>query len=375
MKNYLENYKTNLIEGKINSGKTTGIIFKEVNRAIENKENLLLLDLNEEYYRQYSNRLKNDGYDIITINLSDPTKSNNYNPFTLPCYYLKNNNTDKCFELIEKISCRIFNEENMGNNATDPFWNNTSADLFTGMSLLTIKEASPDEVNIGSISTVIDLIAKKYKDSNLIKMYLDKLEPTNPIYVTASSTVYAPRDTKDSILSVARQLIRNYCLRTNLLALISKTNFDLINIGKNKTAIFLILKDDNKNINNIANMLIEQVYYLIKENNLPFNIILDNIDFINQLNCLYNMLNNPLKNVKTIIATRNFNELKDIYPKGTFTNITNKITIQNDKVLNNNSESLLELTKIIDNPIAYPNTDLNPKFFKAEEHLIKLLDK
>lgn len=372
MKNYLENYKTNLIEGKIDSGKTTGIIFKEVNQLIKNDENLLFLDLKQEYYKQYINQLQEKGYEIITINLSDPTKSNNYNPFTLPYYYYKNNNIDKCFELIEKISYRIFTEEDEKNNI-DPFWTNTSADLFTGMSLLTIKEAKEAEVNLGSISTVMDLTTKKDQDSNLITMYLNKLEPTDPIYLSASSTVYAPRDTKESILSVARQKIKNYCLRTDLLALISKTNFDLLNIGQKKTAIFIILKDDNKNINNFANIFIEQVYHLVKENNLSFNFILDNIDFINQLNCLYNMLNLPLNNVKIIVATRNLSELKANYPIGTFSNVINKITVENNQVLHNDSKEPLELVKIAKTSVTYPKTNLNPEFFKAEEYLTKLL--
>lgn len=33
-----------------------------------------------------------------------------------------------------------------------------------------------EEINFGSISSCIDLIAKKYKDSNLITMYLDRLD-------------------------------------------------------------------------------------------------------------------------------------------------------------------------------------------------------
>ncbi|MEG1506384.1 MAG: type IV secretory system conjugative DNA transfer family protein [Clostridia bacterium] len=363
MKEYFKNSKTNLVSGKIDSGKTTGVMFSEVKRIIENEENLLVLDLKSEYYQEYYNTLKDKGYEIAVINLADSLKSNNYNPLTLPFEYYKNNQIDKAIELIEKLAKRIFEDNNVEG---DPFWANTSADLFTGLSLMIMKEAkSVDEVNIGSVSLAMNL-----NDNTLMKDYLSKLNANDPIYITASSTIYAPNETRGSILSVAKQKIKSYCVKPNLLALLCSTNFDLLNIKDKKTAFFVILNEDNIDTNDIANIFVDQIYYLIKEKNIGFNILLDNIDFIHKLDSLYSMLNIPLAKVKTIVATRNIDELKTMYPSGTFNNIITNIKIKGNKVIRNDEEEeVLICTDNKKHAATYPITNLKTMFFKVDEYL------
>ena len=64
-----------IIEGNISSGKTTNTLFPIVDKIIEQKENLLILDAREEYLHQYQEKLKENGYQTIIINLREPDKS------------------------------------------------------------------------------------------------------------------------------------------------------------------------------------------------------------------------------------------------------------------------------------------------------------
>lgn len=371
MKENLKLSKTTLIEGKIESGKTTGIMFNEFKRAMDNNENILVLDSKEEYYHKFKEELDNKDYDIIVLNLNDCNKSNNYNPYTLPYYYYKNNNIDAAVDLIEKISKSIFFEDNYNG---DPFWPQSASDLFTGLSLLLLKELKDEsQVNIGELSILFDLIHKKYKDSNLVKMYLDTLDFLDPIYTSLSGTIYAPADTRGSIISVAKPKIKSYILRPDLLALLSSTNFDLINIGNKKTAIFIIPNDNMEEFNNIANIFIEQIIYLIKNKKLQFNLLLDNIDFISHIESLYALLNIPSDNIKMVMATRNIENLKQKYIKNTFDNVITNIKIIDNKVIVDDKEYELELVEKNNNKVNYPVTDKKMEIFNIEEYLTNLI--
>ncbi|MDD3341175.1 MAG: type IV secretory system conjugative DNA transfer family protein [Bacilli bacterium] len=345
--------KTNLIVGKIDSGKTKGILFKEVNALIKKEENILILDSKEEYYKQYSNTLKESGYNVVVLNLNDPLKSHAYNPYSLPYQYHKEGNMDTCIELVEKISRAIFFDD--ASNA-DPFWNNAAADLVTGIALIVMREAQEEEVNLGSISVGIDLVGKGTGSDNLITKYLESLDKTDPIYTVLSSIVFAANDTKLSILSVAKQRIKAFCLRPNLLSLLSNTSFEITD----KTAIFVISKVNAREISSIANIMIDQVFYQVLERNMQFNFVLDNIDFISMLDSLNDALTIAYSNFKITLATRNLESLKYYYPKGLFDNVIRTIHVEDVQLafIEEKQES-----------IRYPEINTNSKFFKIEEYL------
>ena len=130
---------TNLIIGKINSGKTRGILFNEFKKSIANKENLFILDEKEEYYKTFKKQLDDNGYKVYVLNLKDTSKSNSFNPLMAPYNYYKNGNIDKAIEFIAELGLEIFKTDNSN---IDPFWENSAADYFTALTLILFKEAS-----------------------------------------------------------------------------------------------------------------------------------------------------------------------------------------------------------------------------------------
>ena len=61
---------TNLIIGKTGSLKTTGILFKEVDKIIDEGESLIILDKKEEYYKTFKEKLDKSGYKSLVFNLN-----------------------------------------------------------------------------------------------------------------------------------------------------------------------------------------------------------------------------------------------------------------------------------------------------------------
>ena len=158
-----------IIEGNISSGKTTNILFPIVDKIIEQKENLLILDTREEYLHQYQEKLNENGYQTIIINLREPDKSEGWNPLTYPYQLYKNGKTDKAQEYLQKIGKTCFYEKQV----QDPFWDNAASDLFTGVTLGLFEDGAPEEVNLNSIMNMLNQAEGKIGGSVYLNEYFN----------------------------------------------------------------------------------------------------------------------------------------------------------------------------------------------------------
>ncbi len=347
--------KTILVNGKADTLKTKGILFNKVGEMIKASENVLIVDSKGEYYNNFSQKFKDNGYNVVVVNLQDPEHSNGYNPYTLPLYYYKKGDSDKAFELLEKVNHEIVKDDYQG----DPFWVNTTSDLFTGLSLFLFREAPEDKVNIGSLNVAVD-VAGNSRDGKCHK-YLESLEVNDPIYVCTSGTVYAPNDTRGSIMSVAKQKIKPYCLREKLMGLLGHTDFDIALAGKEKTVIFVIAREDNNIINAVANILIEQIFSLVMFEKVKFNFVLDNLETIPYITSLKSMIDMRSDNMKIYMATRDLNVLKEIYGEpNLFVNI--------DKIIEAPVDGISVIEKV-NNPLELPENSYKPEYFDMKEFL------
>ena len=322
--------KNLIVEGDIASGKTTNVLFPVVDNAIENKESLFILDSREEYINRYFEKLKANNYNTIILNLRDMDKSDGWNPLEYPYNLYKNGQKDKAQEYLEKIGKIMFYE----NSTQDPFWALTASDFFTGVALALFGDGEEDEVNLNSINNMFNGMNKKFGVSDYITEYFKTKEPSSKSYIFSSPTFLAPKDTKGSILSVARQKLRLYVSREKLSQIMNQTTFSFEEIVSRPTAIFVIARDENRSLNAIVAMFIEQLYAILvdlKTKN-KFNFILDNFDVIEKCNDLVDILGSCVaRNVKTYIATRSVSELVNIYgsymPK-----LCDLVSIENSKV-------------------------------------------
>ncbi len=311
---------TNLIVGKRNTGKTRNILFKETNNAINNNENILFYDDRSEYYKTFAKKLKEENYNVIILNLEDTTKSHGYNPLWLPYLLYKENNLDMAISMVNNLALEIFKTDNLN---SDPFWENMASNYFTGLALILFKEAKENEINIGSIQVLMNQGELSLGDTTYLKKYLENIDITNSIYSSLSPIIYAPSDTRGSIISVAKQKLNIYLLREQLLNLLNTNSINLKDI-KNKTAIFII---GSEPINDVANIFIDQ---LIQTITIPFTFILDNFDSLRKLIHFKYLINNAnYLEHRVYVSIHNENEFKEKYDKYITDNFENVIYLEN----------------------------------------------
>ena len=249
----------NLVIGSTGTGKTQCVIHPLVKILAKKGESMIVTDPKGEIYRENAGLLKEKGYQILVLNFRDPQRGNTWNPLHLPYKLYKSGNTDKAMELLDDLASNILYEESSANK--DPFWEKTSADYFAGLALGLFEDAKEEEININSISLMTTLGEEKFgARSTYIKEYFSGKDPAGAAYTCASGTIFAPEETKGSILSTFKQKIRLFSSRENLSEMLSQNDFDIDSIGKKKTAVFMIIQDEKKTYHALATIFIKQCY-------------------------------------------------------------------------------------------------------------------
>ncbi len=312
----------NLVIGSTGSGKTQITVFPMVKVLAKKGESMVITDPKGEIYEKTSNMLREKGYNIVILNFRNPQRGNAWNPFSLPYSLYKSGNTDKATELVDDLAANILHQEK---GSDDPFWENSAGDFFTGLTLALFEDAEEDQINLNSINLMSNIGEQKYAgNSTYLKEYFSTKNPASSAYVNVSGTINTAKDTQAGILSFYRQGIKLFSSRENLSEMLAHNDFDMKDIGRKKTAVFIIIQDEKKTYHSLATIFIKQCYETLidvaQENGgkLPYrtNFILD--EFANMP---------PLKDVTTMVTAarsrairftfiiQNFAQLYEVYGK------------------------------------------------------------
>ena len=311
-----------LVIGATGSGKTKCLVDPQVQSLARKGESMILTDPKGELYRDHSEMLRKRGYKIIVLNFRNPNMGNAWNPLTLPYKLYQEGNTDKATELLDDVALNILYDPE---NKNDPFWEKSAADFFSGLALGLFEDAKESQINLNSINYMSTVGEENFATSNYTKEYFMLKGEDSSAYVFASNTINAPNETKGSILSVFRQKIRLFASREQLSEMLSYSDFNMEDIGRQKTAVFMIIHDEKTTYHALATIFLKQAYETLidvaqnsPKGRLPYrtNFILD--EFANMP---------PLKDVTTMVTAarsrairftfiiQNFAQLNDVYGK------------------------------------------------------------
>ena len=119
--------------------------------------------------------------------------------------------------VLEKTAKTMFYED----STVDPFWSLTASDFFTGVTLALFEDGKEDEINLNSVNMMFEGVNERFGTTDYLTNYFKLKSPSSQSYVCASTTILAPKETKGSILSVARQKLRTYVSREKLSVLMN----------------------------------------------------------------------------------------------------------------------------------------------------------
>lgn len=312
----------NLVIGSTGAGKTQTTVLPMVNLLAKHDESMIITDPKGEIYEGTSNYLKSLGYNIVLLNFRDPQQGNAWNPMYLPYSLYKDGNIDKSVELLEDLAANILHDPQ--GKGQDPFWENTSADYFAGLSCALFEDATPDEINLNSISLMTTIGEEKLANTTYVKDYFSYKDPGSTAYTKASSTLMAPSETKGSILSVFKQKIQLFASRANLSEMLSNNDFDMRDIGRKKTAVFIVIQDEKTTYHSLVTIFLKQCYETLisvaqeSGGKLPHrtNFILDEFANMPPLKDVTTMVTAARsRNIRFTFIIQNFAQLYEVYGK------------------------------------------------------------
>lgn len=314
----------NVVIGATGSGKTQAVVFPLVQSLAKHNESMIITDPKGEIYEQTGEMLRERGYNIVLLNFRNPQNGNGWNPMSLPYNLYKEGNSDKSIELLDDLAQNILYEEKSGN--ADPFWEKSAADYFTGLALGLFEDATEAQINLNSMNLMSSLGEERFggPNNNYMKEYFNSKDPSRPAYVNASGVVFTAEETKQGVLATFKQKIKIFSSRDNLSEMLCHSDFDIKDIGRQKTAVFMIVQDEKKTLHSLATIFIKQCYETLIDvaqesgGKLPYrtNFILD--EFANMP---------PLKDVTTMVTAarsrlirftfiiQNYAQLTQVYGK------------------------------------------------------------
>ena len=311
-----------LIMGASGSGKTQAFMFPLIKILGRAGESMIVTDPKGELYEACGNLLKEKGYKLILVNFRDPREGAAWNPFSYPYRIYKEGNADKANELLQDLASNILIDPN---NKAEPFWEQTASNFFTGLSLGLFDDAPEAEININSINMMAEVGEDRVGSSTYIKEYFKSKGELSPAYIAAASCINAPSDTRGGIMSTFRTKTRIFSSQAALSEMLSYSDFDIRDIGKEKTAVFLKVHDEKTTYHALATIFVKQVYEALiavaqtcPKLKLPYrtNFVLDEFANMPALKDVETMITaSRSRNIRFTFVIQNFSQLNKVYGK------------------------------------------------------------
>ena len=311
-----------LIMGASGSGKTQAFMFPLIKILGRHGESMIVTDPKGELYENCGALLKEKGYKIILLNFRDPKEGAAWNPFSYPYRIYKEGNSDKANELLQDLASNILIDPN---NKAEPFWEQTASNFFTGLSLGLFDDAKEEEININSINMMAEVGDDRIGASTYIKEYFKSKGELSPAYIAAASCINAPNETRGGIMSTFRTKTRIFSSQEALSEMLSYSDFDIRDIGKEKTAVFLKVHDEKTTYHALATIFVKQAYEALIATaqtfpnlKLPYrtNFILDEFANMPALKDVETMITaSRSRNIRFSFVIQNFSHLNKVYGK------------------------------------------------------------
>lgn len=332
---YSDSFDHTLIIGSTGSGKTQCEILPLIFNLGYAGESMVINDTKGELYSYTSNFLKNQGYTIRIINLRDAFASDGWNPLHLAYKYFKLNNIDLAGDIIENFAKSL--TKNL--SSKDMYWEKSATAVLTALCYALIEDAeSEDEVNLYSLyNLLVEHGSKTIDRFNSLDLYFQQ-KPMGSLSKMAYATgSFAKGETRATLFSVLASTIKMFS-DIGIATLTCRTDFELDNIGKEKTAVYLIIPDEKESRHELASLFIDQCYQALintaqslPDGKMPIrvNFILDEFANMPPITSISNKITvSRSRNIRFYLVLQDFDQLKETYKEAAGTiksNCTNWI--------------------------------------------------
>jgi len=223
--------------------------------AMNCNTSMVILDPKGEITRDVGNLLKGR-MEVKVLDLINMDRSHCYNPFV----YLKKDND------AQRLVTNLFKSTTpKGSQTQDPFWDTAASMLLLALVFYLKYEAPPDEQNFPMVLEMLRASEVREDDESFqspLDELFDRLEMRNPDHIA----VKYYRDYRSGSAKTLKSIQITLAARLekfNLESLASMTvtdELELESIGEKKTALFIIIPDNDSSFNFLVSILYTQLF-------------------------------------------------------------------------------------------------------------------
>lgn len=256
-KAYVDNTDTHsLIFGATGSKKTRLFCMPMINMFTRAGESFVVTDPKGELYAKTSGMAKEYGYNVVVLNFRDIGKGTMWNPLALPLEYYRNGQKDLAISMLNDFVATI--SAPLRANTKDVFWVEMAASYALANLLLLMEAAEPDEVNVASLARMC-----AEENEAPLKALAEKMRPDSLASINYQGVLSGADGTRRSVYVTLFGILRIFNTQGNLTRMLSGNTVDMRQIGREKTAVYVIVPDEKTTYHFLVTSFIKQTYELL----------------------------------------------------------------------------------------------------------------
>lgn len=253
----LDDYSTRLnnnvlVVGGSGTGKTRTIVTPNIHEAVGS---YIISDPKGNLHKKYANYLREKGYKIQVVDFVHPEKSAHYNPM----FHLKNSQD------VLRLATLIVDKENSA-GSYDPFWDEITTIFLCAL----IGYMLETEYKPFTFRSILSLMAEGARETcadddddertSMLSRRFDALRGRDPdswACTQFDSANAAPYKTYDTSRVTLAAKFANFDTR-EIRQMMNGNDFDFSALGREKTALFVIVSDTDRSMDALVNMFFSQ---------------------------------------------------------------------------------------------------------------------
>ncbi|EHL5041847.1 type IV secretory system conjugative DNA transfer family protein [Listeria monocytogenes] len=268
---YIDVNKTNaLIDASTQSGKTETFTYPFIDsimRASE-KDSVVILDIKGNILKNTKEEFEKFGFLVKVFNLLAPHLSIGFNPLELVKKAYWKGDVAQAQMLAQTLSFSFYNNE----EAKDPLWQQASITLLNAIILAVCEECkkanTPEKVTLFTCAMMLLQLAKDPDEDGLtgLDYYFMNLSDLNPAKLSFATIEFSKSVTRSSIYTGTTAELQKYLLE-NVAKLTAQNDFDFEELteGEKPVALFVLLKDWDDSLNDLASSFLSQESAVLSE--------------------------------------------------------------------------------------------------------------
>lgn len=281
----------NLVVGTTGTGKSAYYLSLtiQMNAKSKTKSSMVINDLKGELFSQHSKFLKQQGYNVIKIDLRMPHISDRYNPLSLiwDLYHEFYDTNKSNVELISRVAVYINEIATVlcpVGQGDQQQWSKGAQSIIKSIIWGILEDSLCPEYNITKeMLTILQISNIVNRQKTYLDDFLQNRHKMSPVFDYAGMILDNPSEkTVGSYYATLSTALEGF-LEEGLKKVTAATDIDITTLAKEPTALFIIIPDELKTRNIVGTMIVSQIYnYLTFEasSNKPTERLAKNVYFL-----------------------------------------------------------------------------------------------